>query len=159
MGRIVDLCGEVAAAADEGENGLVLPPEAWDRLGQEWEEEDIEDAMSFVKDSLLQGELIEASDSLSAWVLDILRPFGTQAGFDRLSAGQATISVEAVAGLARRLERLEGVLEGFGDTARPDRRAFDALKSRLMDLGIEKEMWGGDDDPDAEDEEEEEKGH
>ena len=32
MGRIVDLCGEVAAAADEGPEGLILPPEAWDRL-------------------------------------------------------------------------------------------------------------------------------
>ena len=146
MGRIVDLCGEVAAAADEGENGLVLPPEAWERLGQDWEEEDIEDAMSFVKDSLLQTELVEAADSLSAHVLEILRPFGTQAGFDRLAAGQGTITVEAVAGLARRVERVEEILEGFGLTTRPDHRAFDALKSRLMDLGIEKEMWEGDDD-------------
>ena len=26
MGRIVDLCGEIAAAAEEGPEGLVLPP-------------------------------------------------------------------------------------------------------------------------------------
>ena len=44
MGRIVDLCGEVAAAADEGAEGLVLSPEAWDRLRGEWSDEDIEDA-------------------------------------------------------------------------------------------------------------------
>ena len=32
MGRIVDLCGEVAAAADDGPEGPTLSAEAWDRL-------------------------------------------------------------------------------------------------------------------------------
>ena len=45
MGRIADLCGEVAAAAEEGRDGLVLSPEAWDRLRGEWSDADIEDAL------------------------------------------------------------------------------------------------------------------
>jgi hypothetical protein len=155
MGRIVDLCGEVAAAAEEGEDGLVLPPEAWDRLGQEWQEEDIEDALSFVKDSLFQSELVDATDSLSAHLLEILGQFGTQAGFDRLTGEKGGLSVEAVAGLARRVTRVEELLEGYRDSPRPEHRGFDALQSRLMDLGIENEMWGGDGD----EEPEEEKGH
>jgi hypothetical protein len=156
MGRIVDLCGEVAAAAEEGEGGLVLPPEAWDRLGQEWQEEDIEDALAFVKDSLFQGELVEATDSLTAHVLDILGPFGTQAGFDRLKGGQGTLSVEAVAGLVRRVARIEELLEGYRDSPPPEHRGFDALQTRLMDFGIEDQMWGGDEEAE---EPEEEKGH
>jgi hypothetical protein len=157
MGRIVDLCGEVAAVAEEGEGGLVLPVEAWDRLGQDWPEEDIEDALSFVKDSLFQGELVEATDSLTALVLDLLGPFGTQAGFDRLSGGQATLSVDVVAGLVRRVARLEELLEGYRDAPRPVPRGFDALQTRLMDLGIENEMWGGDEE--SEEPDEEEQGH
>ena len=35
MGRIVDLCGEIAANAEEGPEGLVLPPDAWSRLRAE----------------------------------------------------------------------------------------------------------------------------
>ena len=65
MGRIVDLCGEVAAAADEGPEGLILPLDAWDRLRDDWSDDDIEDALGLVKDSLLQSELVEAADSLS----------------------------------------------------------------------------------------------
>ena len=48
MGRIVDLCGEIAAAAEEGPEGLVLAPDMWDRLRDEWNDEDIEDALGLV---------------------------------------------------------------------------------------------------------------
>ena len=47
MGRIVELCGEVAAEAEEGPDGLILHPEAWERLRGEWQDEDIEDAELF----------------------------------------------------------------------------------------------------------------
>ena len=68
MGRIVDLCGEIAAAADEGPEGMVLPPDAWQRLRQDWSDEDIEDAMGFVKDSILQAELVESAEvSARGW--------------------------------------------------------------------------------------------
>ena len=66
MGRIVELCGEVAAEAEEGPEGLVLPPEAWERLRAEWQDQDIEDALALVQDSLMQSELVESADSLSA---------------------------------------------------------------------------------------------
>jgi hypothetical protein len=55
--------------------------------------------------------------------------------------------------LARRVARVEEALEGVREGPRPDDRGFAALQTRLMDLGIEKEMWGPDDEP------EEEKGH
>jgi hypothetical protein len=154
MGRIVDLCGEVAAAADEGGEGLVLAPEAWDRLREDWKDDEIEDALSFVRDSLLQGELVDAADSLSAELLTLLGSFGTAASFAKVEAGEARFTVEMIARLARRVARLEEVLGGFRDGVRPDHRGFGALQTRLMDVGIEKEMWGPDDDPT-----EEEKGH
>ena len=55
MGRIADLCGEVAAAADEGPDGLILPVEAWDRLRADWSDEDIEDALAFVRDNRIRA--------------------------------------------------------------------------------------------------------
>ena len=142
MGRIADLCGEVAAAADEGLDGLVLPPEAWDRLRQEWGDEDIEDALGFVRDSLLQGELVEAADTLSARLLELLGAFGEATAFRRAEAGEARFDLETLSHLARRVARLEEVLEVFREGAAPERRAFDAFQRRLADQGIEEEMRG-----------------
>jgi len=157
MGRIVDLCGEVAAAAEEGEEGLVLLPEAWDRLRADYKDDEIEDALAFVRDSLLQGELVDAADSLSSELLTLLGTFGTEATFTKLGTGEARFTVEIVARLARRVSRIEEILEGFRDGNRPDSRAFEALRTRLMDVGIEKEMWGPDEDETEGDEEE--RGH
>ena len=75
MGRIVDLCGEIAAAVEEGSEGLFLPPDDWERLRQEWTDEDIEDALGFVRESLLQSELVESADSLSARLVEVLGQF------------------------------------------------------------------------------------
>jgi hypothetical protein len=152
MGRIVDLCGEVAAAADEGPEGLILPPEAWDRLRDDWEEEDIEDALGFVRDSLLQGELLEAAESLSTHLVEVLGGFGEAKAFERTVAGRAEIGIELVRQLAHRVERLEEILEAYRDGGGPDRMGFDALRRRLLDLGIESEMGPADED-DEEDEE------
>jgi hypothetical protein len=153
MGRIVDLCGEIAAAADEGPEGLVLPPESWDRLRDEWADEDIEDAMSFVRDSLLQSELMEAADNLCSRLVEILGEFGEAGAFKSAEAGEARMSIDLIDQLARRVARLEEVLEIYRDGPPPDRRGFDALRGRLADQGIEKEMRGegGGDDPDDED--------
>jgi hypothetical protein len=155
MGRIVDLCGEVAAVADEGAEGLVLSPEAWDRLRADWSDEDIEDALSFVRDSLLQSELVEAADSLSSTLVELLGALGPPAAFAKMEAGEARWTVETVVRLCRRVARLEEALQGFREGKGPDDRGFLALQSRLMDLGIEKEMW---DEPQL-DEPEEEKGN
>lgn len=149
MGRIADLCGEVAAAADEGPDGLVLPPEAWDRLRQDWSDEDIEDAMAFVRDSLLQSELVEAADSLNARLLEVLGHFGDPAAYARAQTGQGALDLDTLSHVARRVSRLEEILEVFRDGAAPDRRGFDAFQRRLMDEGIEDEMH----DPESEEDE------
>ena len=151
MGRIVDLLGEVAAAAEEGPEGLVLSAEEWDRLRADWTDEDIEDALSLVHDSLLQSELVEASDSLSARMLEVLGDFGDAASFSRAQAGGANIDLELIGHLARRVARLEEVLEVYREGKPPDRRGFDELRRRLADRGIEDEMGAGT-PPDCEDE-------
>ena len=71
MGRIGDLCSEIAAVVDEGPDGFVLPVEAWERLGADWPEEDIEDGINFVTQSIFQSELVEAADSLSTRLLEV----------------------------------------------------------------------------------------
>ncbi len=146
MGRIVDLCGEIAAAADEGPEGLVLPPDAWERLRETWSDEDIEDALGFVKDSLLQSELVESADSLSARLVELLGGWGDEQAWQRAAAGQAVVSVEEIGQLARRVDRLEEILELYRDQKGPDRAGFDRRRRHLMDKGIEEEMrpqWQG----------------
>jgi hypothetical protein len=140
MGRIADLCGEVAAAADEGPEGLVLPPDAWDRLRAEWPEQDIEDALGFVKDSILQSELVESADSLSARLVEVLGTWGDASSWAAAVEGRAVVSIDVIRQLAHRVERLEEILELYRDQKGPDRRGFDALQRRLMDQGIEEEM-------------------
>jgi len=136
----VDLCGEVAAAADEGPDGLALSAEAWDRLRAEYSDEDIEDALAFVKDSLLQSELVDAADSLSARLVELLGGFGEANAWARAVEGRATLSLELIGQLARRVDRLEEVLETYRDDKGPDRSGFDTMRRRLMDHGIESEM-------------------
>jgi hypothetical protein len=140
MGRIADLCGEIAAAADEGPEGLVLPPDVWDRLRGDWSDADIEDGLSFVRDSLLQSELVEASDSLSVRLVELLGSFGEPSAWAAAVEGHASISIDVIRQLAHRIDRLEEVLELFRDQKGPDRRGFDRLRRRLMDQGIEDEM-------------------
>jgi hypothetical protein len=151
MGRIVDLFGEVAAEADEGPEGLILPMDVWERLREDWKEEDIEDALTMVHESLLQGELVESADSLNCRLLDVLGEFGEATAFRRAEAGQGVLSIEIIGQLARRVARLEEVLEVYRDWAPPDRKRFDALRRRLMDVGIEKEMHRDEDDETDED--------
>jgi hypothetical protein len=154
MGRIVDLCGDVAAAAEEGLEGLVLPLEAWDKLRDDWSDEEIEDALGLVKDSLLQSELVDAADSLSARLVELLGTWGEAKAWAAAVEGHAAIPVAAIRQLAHRLDRLEEILELYRDQKGPDRRGFDELQRRLMDQGIEKDMrpdWEqGEDEPSEE---------
>lgn len=143
MGRIVDLCGEIAAAAEEGPDGLILPPDVWERLRADWDDEDIEDALGLVHDSLLQAELVESADSLSARLVEVLGRFGETSEFAKATADQGALSFEAIGQLARRVSRLEEILEAYREGAPPDRRGFDALQRRLADHGIEDEMEAG----------------
>src|SRR5712691_94912 len=143
MGRIVDLCGEIAAAAEDGPEGLVLPPEVWERLRADWEDEDIEDAMGLVHDSLLQAELVESADSLSARLIEVLGALGAPAAYQKVENDEAPLSRDVIGQIVRRVARLEEILEAYRDGAPPDRRGFDALQRRLADVGIEEEMEEG----------------
>ena len=137
MGRIADLCSEIVEMAEEGPEGLVLSPDAWDRLRDEWTDEEIEDALGLVHDSQLLGALVESADSLSARLLDLLGAFGEAAAFRRAEAGEARLPLETIGQLVRRVDRLEGILEAYREGSPPDRRGFDALQRRLAVLGIE----------------------
>ncbi len=153
MGRIVDLCGEIAAEAEEGPEGLVLPTDVWDRLRVDWPEGDIEDALSLVHDSLLQSELVEAADSLSARLVEVLGAFGEAGAFAEAQSAGGRLSLDVLSHLARRVDRLEEILEAYREGKPPERKGFDALRRRLMDVGIEAEMAHGTTDgaPDADD--------
>jgi hypothetical protein len=140
MGRFADLCGEVAASLEEGVEGLVLPPESWDRFRADWQEEDVEDAIALVQESLLQTELVDAADSLTARMLDLLAPYGTEAGFKKVEAGQATLTIEDVGQITRRVARLDDVLETFREHAPAENPDFETLRARLANHGIEEEM-------------------
>jgi len=143
MGRIVDLCGEIAAAAEEGPEGLILPPDVWERLRADWDDEDIDDALGLVHDSLLQAELVESADSLSARLVEVLGRFGDAGEFQKAAGDAGALTFEAIGQLTRRVARLEEVLEAYREGASPDRRGFDALQRRLADHGIEDEMQAG----------------
>ena len=140
MGRIVDLCGEIAAAAEEGPDGLIVPPDVWERLRADWDDEDIEDALGLVHDSLLQAELVESADTLSARLVEVLGRFGDQDEFQKAAADKGSLSFEAIGQITRRVARLEEILEAYREGAPPDRRGFDTLQRRLADHGIEDEM-------------------
>ena len=122
MGRIVDLCGEIAASAEEGPEGLILPPDVWERLRADWDDEDIEDALGLVRDSLLQAELVESADALSARLVEVLGRFGEAGAFQKATADNGALTFEAVGQLTRRVARLEEVLEAYREGASPDRR-------------------------------------
>jgi hypothetical protein len=154
MGRILDLFGEVAAEADEGAEGLELSPEAWDRMRGEWKDEDIEDALALVHESLMQSELVEAAEALTGRLLEILGVYGNPAPFAEAAAGKAVLTVDVIAQIARRLDRLDEILGAFRSGDGPDRTKFDALRNHLLNVGIEKEMTS-DDDGFAEDDERE----
>lgn len=143
MGRIVDLCGEIAAAAEEGPSGLILPPDAWDRLRGEWTDEDIEDALGLVSDSLMQAELVESADTLSARLVDVLGDFGGAAAFKAVIDGGATLPIDVLGQIVRRVDRLEESLLVYREGSTPDRTGFDELQVRLANRGIEDEMEGG----------------
>ena len=135
MGRIAELCGEIAEIAEEGPEGLVLSPDGWDRLREEWNDDEIQDGLDLVRDSLLLTELVEAADSLSARMVDVLGSYA--ADFGKVEAGTATIGLDVVGQLARRVARLEDVLELYRDGRNPDHASFDALQERLAVHGLE----------------------
>lgn len=144
MGRIADLCGEIVAAAEETPDGLVLAPDMWDRFRDEWADAEIEDALRLVRESLMLADLVESADSLSARLVEVLGSYGDARSFKKLEEGEAVIGIEAVGQLARRVSRLEEMLDAFRDGGSPDRTGFLGLQHRLAEYGIEDEL---DEDP------------
>jgi hypothetical protein len=113
-------------------------------LRDEWGDEDIEDALGLVHDSLLLGELVESADNLSLRLVELLGRFGEAAAFRQAEAGEARLSLEIIGQLARRVHRLEDILDAYREGAGPDRGGLEALRSRLIDQGIEEEMGPAD---------------
>ena len=141
MGRIADLCSEIAENAEEGPEGLILSPDLWDRLRDDWEDEDIQDALNIVRENSLQEALVESADSLNARLLDVLGEFGEPEAFRSAEQGNGRISLEAIGQLVRRVARLEEILHDYREGSPPDRAGFDALQRRLALLGIEADLF------------------
>lgn len=140
MGRIADLFGEITIAADEGPEGLQLPPDAWERLRADWSDEEIEEAVGFVHASLVRDELVEAADVVSAHLVELLGQWGESKGWKEAAGGRATLPLEVIRRIVHRVDHLEEILEKCREQKGPDRRGFDRLQRRLMDVGIEDEM-------------------
>jgi hypothetical protein len=140
MGRIADLITAVAEVADPGDERMEMPEDSRELLRQEWTDEDIDDALALVHQEYLREELVQSADSLNSRMMDVLGEFGSPRGFIRAQEGGAVLSLEVIGQLARRVNRVEEVLIGLRDDPPPDRRAFDELRRRLMNLGIEREM-------------------
>jgi hypothetical protein len=161
MGRFAELCGEVAAALEEDVDGLTLPPEAWERFRSDWQEEDVEDAIGLVQESLMQDELVDAADTLSARMVDWLSELAGDDAFQAVEAGKAGVSVETIGQITRRVARLEEALTRYRDTLPPANPSFEALRKRLANVGIEEDMRSSEDEssypePASDDEEDEE---
>jgi len=140
MGRIADLLGAVAAAAEEGSEGLELPPESRALLLEGWSDDDVDDALGLVTDSLLLNELVEAAGALSARLIAQLGAVDADEAFERAERDGWRVPLDQLTHLARELDRLEEVLEVFEDTPPRDRSRLDGVRRRLMEQGIESEM-------------------
>ena len=129
MGRIVDLCGEIAAAAEEGPDGLDPPARrlgpAARGLGRRGHRgragpRPRQPAPGGAGGVRRQPELAPGRGAG--------RASATTATSSRRSRGQGALSLEAIGQLARRVARLEEILEAYREGAPPDRRGFDALQ-------------------------------
>lgn len=140
VGRFIDLCTEVATEADERGEGLVLSADAWDRFREEFNDEEIEDALKIVQENCLQDELVDAADSLSASLVELFGRLGAESSFAEAVKSGVTLSLDAVDNIVRRVGRLEDILSGYRDGEPPDRSDLDTLSRRFLDRGIEPEM-------------------
>jgi hypothetical protein len=75
--------------------------------------------------------------------VELLGTWGEARAWAAAVEGHAGVSLDVIDQLARRVDRLEEILEAFRDDKGPDRRGFDELRRRLMDQGIEEEMEAG----------------
>jgi hypothetical protein len=142
MGRIVDLITEVAASSDEQGSKLSLPIDAWDRLRDDWGDDEIEDALAIAQASFDQQAVSEAADTVSARVIEILSGFAAEDAFRRATTGDGALRVEDLASLTRCVSYLEEALALVRDAPGPDREKFDQLAERLANVGLEEDAEG-----------------
>jgi hypothetical protein len=141
VGRFADLCGEIASEADQGPDGLILPDETLARLREAgWADEDVSDALEFVHLTFIQNDLVDAADSLSARLVEILGAYAQDEAFNLAVAGQARLSIEVIDQLVRRVANLERVIGPLRESTPVDHTALDRLEGRLADRGIEEAM-------------------
>lgn len=140
MGRIVELITDVAASADEEGASLTLPMADFDRLRDDWGDDEIEDALALAQTAFHHEAVNEAADSLSARVIEVLGLFADEKRFARCSEPDAPLHVETLAQLARSVAYLEEALSLVRDAPPPDHTLFNRLLERLANRGIEAEM-------------------
>jgi len=140
MGRIVELITDVAASADEEGANLSLPVGDFDRLRDDWGDDEIEDALALAQTAFHHEAVNEAADSLSARVIEILGLFADEKRFAGCAEPEAPLSHETLAQLARSVAYLEEALSLVRDAPPPDHTLFNKLRERLMNRGIETEM-------------------
>lgn len=152
MGRIVELITDVAASADEAGASLTLSAGDFDRLRDDWGDDEIEDALALAQTAFHHEAVNEAADSLSARVIEVLGTFADEKRFAGCADPEAPLNTETLAQLARSVSYLEEALALVRDAPAPDRSRFDQLMERLANRGIEAEMTGVPLVPKAEDE-------
>ena len=140
MGRLIDLITDVAASADEEGTSLSLSPGDFDRLRDDWGDDEIEDALALAQTAFHHEAVNEAADSLCARVIEILGTFADEKRFASCSEPGAPLPVESLANLARSVAYLEEALSLVRDAPPPDLALFNKLLERLANRGIEAEM-------------------
>jgi hypothetical protein len=140
MGRIVELITDVAASADEEGTKLSLPNADFDRLRDDWGDDEIEDALALAQTAFHHEAVNEAADSLSARVIEVLGTFADEKRFAKCGEPEAPITQETLAQLARSVAYLEEALSLVRDAPPPDHTLFNQLQERLINRGIEAEM-------------------
>lgn len=140
MGRIVELITDVAASADEEGVNLTLPMVDFDRLRDDWGDDEIEDALALAQTAFHHEAVNEAADSLCARVIEVLGTFADEKRFASCSEPGSPMPVESLAHLARSVAYLEEALSLVRDAPPPDLTLFNKLLERLANRGIEAEM-------------------
>lgn len=140
MGRIVELITDVAASADEEGANLTLPMGDFDRLRDDWGDDEIEDALALAQTAFHHEAVNEAADSLCARVIEVLGTFADEKRFASCAEPGAALPVESLANLARSVAYLEEALSLVRDAPPPDLALFNKLLERLANRGIEAEM-------------------
>ena len=140
MGRIVELITDVAASADEEGANLTLPMGDFDRLRDDWGDDEIEDALALAQTAFHHEAVNEAADSLCARVIEVLGTFADEKRFASCAEPGAPLPVESLANLARSVAYLEEALSLVRDAPPPDLALFNKLLERLANRGIEAEM-------------------